>query len=124
VTPTPTTTPASAPSPASRRRHRRILFGILGGVVVIVVGLVAACFLLVKVDSPPKLSKPTGATVAPSGTLAGTWTATSGGRAGYRVREKLGDLPAPSHAVGRTSNVTGSFTITDQSGALGATTAR
>jgi polyisoprenoid-binding protein YceI len=76
--------------------------------------------LFFKSDSPPKfqLSKPTGTTVAPSGTLAGSWATTSGGRAGYRVREKLGELPAPSDAVGRTSDVTGSFTITDESGAL------
>jgi polyisoprenoid-binding protein YceI len=35
--------------------------------------------------------------------------------AGYRVREQLASLPAPSDAVGRTSSVSGSVTIT-QSG--------
>jgi polyisoprenoid-binding protein YceI len=30
---------------------------------------------------------------------------------GYRVREKLADLPAPTDAVGRTSAVTGSLTV-------------
>jgi polyisoprenoid-binding protein YceI len=39
----------------------------------------------------------------------------SGSVAGYRVREQLGFAPAPSDAVGRTSAVTGSLTIT-QSG--------
>ncbi len=31
---------------------------------------------------------------------------------GYRVREKLASLPAPNDAVGRTSEVTGSLTVT------------
>lgn len=31
---------------------------------------------------------------------------------GYRVREKLASLPAPNDAVGRTSDVTGSLTVT------------
>jgi polyisoprenoid-binding protein YceI len=46
------------------------------------------------------------------GTLAGTWDVTSGSQAGYRVREQLANLPAESDAVGRTSDVTGSITIT------------
>lgn len=120
-TSTPESTPASAPS-SSRRRRRRILFGVIGGAIVVIVALVAAYFLFFKNDSPPKfqLSKPTGTTIAPSGTLAGTWTAASGSQAGYRVREKLGALPAPDDAVGRTSGVTGSFTVTDTAGALAA----
>jgi polyisoprenoid-binding protein YceI len=43
--------------------------------------------------------------------LAGTWTAAEGSIAGYRVREKLAQLPAKSDAVGRTQDVTGSVTI-------------
>jgi polyisoprenoid-binding protein YceI len=43
--------------------------------------------------------------------LAGTWSV-SGGEAGYRVRERLANLPAESDAVGRTSDVTGSVTLT------------
>jgi len=42
---------------------------------------------------------------------AGTWTIAGGSVAGYRVREQLASLPAPSEAVGRTSSVTGTMTI-------------
>jgi polyisoprenoid-binding protein YceI len=43
---------------------------------------------------------------------AGTWTIASGSVAGYRVREELAFIGAPSDAVGRTSSITGSFTLT------------
>jgi polyisoprenoid-binding protein YceI len=46
-----------------------------------------------------------------SNDVAGTWTATDGSQAGYRVRERLASLSAESDAVGRTSDVTGSITI-------------
>lgn len=41
----------------------------------------------------------------------GRWSVQSGSQAGYRVREKLARLPAPSDAVGKTAAVTGTFTI-------------
>jgi len=67
-------------------------------------------------------SAPTGAASAEPGTsaapaatfdgsVAGTWTATTGTQAGYRVREQLASLPAESDAVGRTDRVTGSITL-------------
>jgi polyisoprenoid-binding protein YceI len=43
----------------------------------------------------------------------GTWTVAAGSEAGYRVREQLANLPAQSDAVGRTTDVTGSMTIAD-----------
>jgi polyisoprenoid-binding protein YceI len=43
--------------------------------------------------------------------VAGTWNVASGSQAGYRVRERLANLPAESDAVGRTSDVTGSVTL-------------
>lgn len=46
------------------------------------------------------------------GDVAGTWTVTGGSQAGYRVRERLAQLPAESDAVGRTDQVSGSITIT------------
>lgn len=39
------------------------------------------------------------------------WTVASGSEAGYRVREKLANLPAQSDAVGRTSAVTGQVRV-------------
>ena len=56
-----------------------------------------------------------GASGAPAssldGSIAGTWMATGGSQAGYRVRERLASLSAESDAVGRTSDVTGSITL-------------
>jgi polyisoprenoid-binding protein YceI len=71
-------------------------------------------------DSAAALALPTastdpGATAAPAasfdGSVAGTWTVAADSVAGYRVRERLADLPAESDAVGRTDQVTGSITI-------------
>jgi len=45
------------------------------------------------------------------GSVAGTWTVTSGSQAGYRVREQLASLSAESDAVGRTDQITGSITL-------------
>jgi len=46
-----------------------------------------------------------------SGDVAGTWTVSSGGQAGYRVTEQLANLPAQSEAVGRTDKITGTMTL-------------
>lgn len=43
--------------------------------------------------------------------LAGAWSVVDGSIVGYRVREKLADLPAESDAVGRTDDVTGSMAV-------------
>jgi polyisoprenoid-binding protein YceI len=45
--------------------------------------------------------------------VTGTWTVTRGSEAGYRVRERLANLPAESDAIGRTSDVTGSITVVE-----------
>ena len=50
-----------------------------------------------------------GATAAAPATFEGTWTATSGSQAGYRVKEVL--FGQSAEAVGRTSNVDGALTI-------------
>jgi polyisoprenoid-binding protein YceI len=50
---------------------------------------------------------------AAASSLDGTWTVADGSEAGYRVREKLANLPAQSDAVGRTPDVTGTVTIED-----------
>ena len=95
-------------------------------ILVAVIGLLAAFglayFVLFNDDSPPELSLETtkGATEAPappSGELAGTWAVGDGSIAGYRVREKLAALPAPSDAVGRTGAITGQFVLTRDGGA-------
>jgi polyisoprenoid-binding protein YceI len=64
----------------------------------------------------PGASSAPGASAAPAasfdGIVAGTWNASTGSVAGYRVREQLANLPAESDAVGRTDKVTGSITVT------------
>jgi polyisoprenoid-binding protein YceI len=56
--------------------------------------------------------------------LAGTWRAVEGSTAGYRVREKLVELPAKSDAVGRSTAVTGTVKVEGSGTALTATDAR
>jgi polyisoprenoid-binding protein YceI len=47
----------------------------------------------------------------------------SGSLAGYRVREQLASFAAPSDAVGRTSAITGTFTLTQSASGYGVTAA-
>lgn len=60
-------------------------------------------------------SSPVGASAAPAatfdGAVAGNWTIAGRSQAGYRVRERLANLPAESDAIGRTSDVDGSITL-------------
>jgi polyisoprenoid-binding protein YceI len=46
----------------------------------------------------------------------GAWAVQEGSEAGYRVREKLARLPAPSDAVGRTTAVEGGFLLSGEAG--------
>jgi polyisoprenoid-binding protein YceI len=101
-----------------RPRTKRGLFLSLGGAVlaIAVAGFAFVYFVLFPTSSPKPFSlaaaKAT-TTVSSSTTLAGRWEIASGSQAGYRVREKLGFLPAESDAVGRTSEITGSATVTE-----------
>jgi polyisoprenoid-binding protein YceI len=68
----------------------------------------------------PASSEPSaGSSTQPStdGAVAGEWTVGAGSVAGYRVRERLANLPAESDAVGRTEDVSGAITIEGDSGA-------
>lgn len=58
-----------------------------------------------RLDATPSVQ----ASVDPSITLPGTWTVAEGSQVGYRVKEVLFNQEA--EAVGRTSEITGSFTI-------------
>ena len=62
-------------------------------------------------------TNPSPATNASSGGIAGTWTVATG-EAGYRVRERLANLPAESDAVGRTKDVTGNITLSGSGNAI------
>jgi polyisoprenoid-binding protein YceI len=94
---------------------------VVGALAVGATGVGVAYFVVFAGSSPQKLalSSPTptanGSPTASAGLGAGTWTVVPGSVAGYRVREQLASLPAPSDAVGRTSSVSGTVTIS-QSG--------
>jgi polyisoprenoid-binding protein YceI len=94
-----------------------------GGLTLAAAGVGVAYFMVFAGSSPQKLalSSPTptasGSPTASAsvGIGAGSWTVASGSVAGYRVREQLASLSAPSDAVGRTSSISGTVTIS-QSG--------
>ena len=107
-------------SPSPQRPRRRRLPWIAAGVAVLVVaGLAAAYFAFFRGSSAKRLAltpsagppSSAGAATAGSGGFAGHWSASAGSQAGYRVREKLAQLPAQSDAVGRTTAVSGGMTV-------------
>jgi polyisoprenoid-binding protein YceI len=99
--------------------RRLITAAVAGGLTLAVVAAGVAYYVVFAGSSPKKLvlSSPTPTASgsptasASAGAGAGTWTVASGSVAGYRVREQLASLSAPSDAVGRTSSITGSVTI-------------
>jgi len=111
--------------------RRTLIASILGGGLLLgAAGIGFVYFVVFAGSSPQKLalSSPTptasgSASGSASTAGAGTWTVTSGSQAGYRVREKLASLPAPSDAVGRTSAVTGTLTLAQSSSGYSVTTA-
>src|SRR5437870_10612570 len=111
--------------------RRTLIAAIVGGALLLgAAGLGIIYFVVFAGSSPAKLalSSPTPSTSAsnsPSGSAsgAGTWTVTSGSQAGYRVREQLASLPAPSDAVGRTSAVTGTLTLAQSASGYSVTAA-
>lgn len=113
-------TTSTAPPPKSSRKWVWIV--VVGLVVVLLAGGAAIYFVALKSDSPEKLTlgdSPTATSVTTGAVaLPGNWTVTQGSTAGYRVRERLSRLPAPSDAVGRTPDVKGGFTIATQSGQI------
>jgi polyisoprenoid-binding protein YceI len=124
----------------SKPRRRLKLWHVIVAVVAASVAAIAATYLLFFTDdSPPPLtlstpastpattpatsgatatttaaSGATATTVAPAtgSGLAGEWAIGASSTAGYRVREKLAQLPAQSDAVGRTSAITGTIQVT------------
>ena len=105
--------------------NRRTLIAVIlaSGLTLGAAGVGVAYFVVFAGSSPQKLAlgspTPTASGSPPAsataGIGAGTWAVASGSVAGYRVREQLASLPAPSDAVGRTSSISGSVTLT-QSG--------
>ena len=103
-------------------KRATLIAAILGGGLVLAAGGLGILYFVVFAGSSPQklaLSSPspptspaTSASASAASTAApGTWTVDSGSQAGYRVREKLASFSAPSDAVGRTTAVTGTFTL-------------
>lgn len=134
-------------APTAPPRTHRLRLILTAAVVVSVAAIAAVYFLFFTGDSPPplKLSTPgatTATTTATGGTTAttaagspttaaaggtvtsldGTWAIGASSVAGYRVREKLADLPAQSDAVGRTGSITGSIQVSHDNGQLAVAT--
>ena len=108
---------------------------IVGAIVVLGAGAPGfVYFYLMGGSAPSRLTLSAAASASPSATAtasssatastgAGTWTVASGSVAGYRVREQLASLAAPSDAVGRTSSIQGSVTIATSAGGAEVTAA-
>ncbi|MGH7687320.1 MAG: YceI family protein [Candidatus Dormibacteria bacterium] len=84
----------------------------------VVLGGSSVAPLALSTANPSQAAAAGAASAAPLTALAGDWSIASGSVAGYRVREQLASLPAQSDAVGRTSQVSGSVTVTGTSDAL------
>src|SRR2546425_5866855 len=110
--------------------RRTLIAAVVGGVLILGAAGVGIIYFVVFAGSSPQklaLSSPTPSTSAstsPDASAgAGAWTVGSGSQAGYRVRERLASLSAPSDAVGRTTAVTGTLTLTQDSSGYSVTTA-
>lgn len=87
---------------------------VVGGVLVAIAAFVAIYLAFFTSDSPDEFElTPTDEDTAtvPAASIDGTWSVAAGSEAGYRVREKLANLPAQSDGVGRTTAVTGTVVI-------------
>lgn len=84
------------------------------------IGGASLVFFTPEARAPVSLSDPDDQTHAaarfPKSDPAGRWVIREGSEAGYRVREKLARLPAPSEAVGRTTGLTGGFRVSGSEG--------
>ncbi|WP_432837651.1 YceI family protein [Dactylosporangium sp. CA-092794] len=95
--------------PAGRRRHRWLRWTLGGGVALIVL-LLAGVALAIKLQpTPAPLALPASA-AAPDGPLDGTYQVAAGSAAGFRIEQTV--LFLTSEVVGRTTDVTGTVTVT------------
>lgn len=107
-----------------RRRRRWLVWAVIAAVAVVAIVAVAGPYIyihFIEGPAPAKLELPKaqstsstsvasqGSAAASSNSLSGTWNVGSGSLAGYRVQEVL--VGQNSTAVGRTSKIWGSLTI-------------
>jgi polyisoprenoid-binding protein YceI len=112
--------------------RRTLIAAVVAGVLILGAAGVGIVYFVVFAGSSPQklaLSSPAPSTSVSAASsdspaaAAGTWTVASGSVAGYRVREQLASFAAPSDAVGRTSAITGTFTLTQSTSGYGVTAA-
>src|SRR4051794_17625002 len=99
------------------KRRRLILILVAAAVVLLPLGGYAVFALQTGNAPPPARLRPAPvAASGPPGPIDGAWAVspTKQDFVGYRVREKLGPLPAPDDAVGRTRVVRGQVRISGQ----------
>jgi len=99
--------------PFHTRRQMLIAGGAAAG---LIVAALAVLFLLVLPTSAPQklaisATRSASSSLVATGQTAGSWTIARNSLAGYRVREQLAFVGAPSDAVGRTSSITGSMSL-------------
>jgi polyisoprenoid-binding protein YceI len=119
--------------PGNPSKKRVALLAVGGGFTLIVIAVLLVYFVLFPTSSPKPFKLATSTTTASTGgtsspststvSAGGHWSIAAGSEAGYRVREKLGFLPAQSDAVGRTSSITGTATLTESKGTIAITSA-
>src|SRR6202158_3865909 len=95
--------------------RRTLIAAVVAGALILGAAGVGVLYFVVFAGSSPQklvLSSPT-PSASGSGTAstagAGTWIVGSGSVAGYRVREELASLAAPSDGVGGTSGLPGTL---------------
>jgi polyisoprenoid-binding protein YceI len=102
-----------------KSRRGLIAAALAGALALLAIGVAIIYFVVFPSSAPAKLAlgtspaTPSTTSAASPGTsdASGSWTVTSGSQAGYRVRETLAFVGAPSDAVGRTSSVHGTMTV-------------
>src|SRR2546430_4222563 len=100
-----------------RRWVRRLVVGLVV-LVILVVGVPFVYIHFIEGKAPARLGIPTNTSTGASSSggatgqsIDGTWKVTSGSQAGYRVQEVL--FGQNNTAVGRTSDLTGTITVTN-----------
>lgn len=98
---------------------RRLILVPVAALALVVIGIGGyglLTFVGHKAPGPLALSSP--AASATGGNLVGHWKISAGSEAGYRVREKFINQPAPTEAVARTSAISGNLVIESVGGQL------
>ncbi len=107
------TVPAGSDPESKRRLRRLLMWGAAGMIIIPTVCMVALVWF--SRGSPDRLrpSRPIPGRTRTDAVLAGTWKVGAGSRAGYRAPEKFVAMPSVTEAVGRTTDITGTFELSE-----------